>query len=399
MSRTRRKFSSQFKADLCVELLKGEKDLNSLASENSLLPNLLRNWKKDFLEKCSKAFDDTSENYWKEKYLAEHREKEDYARKVGQLAMQVDWLKKNLRRLLDQDTKTSLLQSLSKSRACASGREREKKLSVRIAAVLLGLNRTSIYYKHRNNKSAEEEPACRALIDRIHTDNPSWGARQLSKQLRLQGFKAGRFRTMRFMREMGIDAIYPKMNLSKRQKKAQILPYLLKNVDIKRPNQAWSIDITYIPIKHGFLYLTAIIDWYSRCIVGWEVDDTLDTRMVIQAVRKAFRIAKPEILNSDQGCQFTSNEYKTFLRENQVLQSMDGKSRWADNIMIERWFRSFKYEEAYLTQYNNIREAREAIRIYVKKYNFERCHSAIGGVPPALVYYPAMLLEAARAAA
>ena len=399
MSRTRRKFSSQFKADLCVELLKGEKDLNSLASENSLLPNLLRNWKKDFLEKCSKAFDDTSENYWKEKYLAEHREKEDYARKVGQLAMQVDWLKKNLRRLLDQDTKTSLLQSLSKSRACASGREREKKLSVRIAAGLPGLNRTSIYYKHRNNKSAEEELACKALIDRIHTDNPSWGARQLSKQLRLQGFKAGRFRTMRFMREMGIDAIYPKMNLSKRQKKAQILPYLLKNVDIKRPNQAWSIDITYIPIKHGFLYLTAIIDWYSRCIVGWEEDDTFDTRMVIQAVRKAFRIAKPEILNSDQGCQFTSNEYKTFLLENHVLQSMDGKSRWADNIMIERWFRSFRYEEAYLTQYNNIREAREAIRIYVKKYNFERCHSAIGGVPPALVYYPAMLLEAARAAA
>ena len=306
MSRTRRKFSSQFKADLCVELLKGEKDLNSLASENSLLPNLLRNWKKDFLEKCSKAFDDTSENYWKEKYLAEHREKEDYARKVGQLAMQVDWLKKNLRRLLDQDTKTSLLQSLSKSRACASGREREKKLSVRIAAGLPGLNRTSIYYKHRNNKSAEEELACRALIDRIHTDNPSWGARQLSKQPRLRGFKAGRFRTMRFMREMGIDAIYPKMNLSKRQKKAQILPYLLKNVDIKRPSQAWSIDITYIPIKHGFLYLTAIIDWYSRCIVGWEVDDTLDTRMVIQAVRKAFRIAKPEILNSDQGC--LSNE-------------------------------------------------------------------------------------------
>ena len=139
MSRTRRKFSSQFKADLCVELLKGEKDLNSLASENSLLPNLLRNWKKDFLEKCSKAFDDTSENYWKEKYLAGHREKEDYARKVGQLAMQVDWLKKNLRRLLDQDTKTGLLQSLSKSRACASGGEREKKLSVRVAAGLPGL--------------------------------------------------------------------------------------------------------------------------------------------------------------------------------------------------------------------------------------------------------------------
>ena len=308
-------------------------------------------------------------------------------------------LKKNLRRSLDQDTRTNLLQSLSKSRSRASGKKWERTISVRTAAGLLSLNRTGIYYKHRDNKPAEEELACKALLDRVHTDNPSWGARQLSKQLRMQGFKAGRFRTMRFMREMGIDAIYPRMNLSKRQKKAQILPYLLKNVDIRRPNQAWSIDITYIPIRHGFLYLTAIIDWYSRCIVGWEADDTLDTRMVIQAVRKAFRIARPEILNSDQGCQFTSNEYKAFLRENHVRQSMDGKSRWADNIMIERWFRSFKYEEAYLTQYNNIREARQAIRSYVKKYNFERCHSAIGGVPPAQAYFPAMLLDAARATA
>ena len=300
---------------------------------------------------------------------------------------------------MDQDTRTNLLQSLSKSRSRASGKKWERTISVRTAAGLLSLNRTGIYYKHRNNKPAEEELACKALLDRVHTDNPSWGARQLSKQLRMQGFKAGRFRTMRFMCEMGIDAIYPRMNLSKRQKKAQILPYLLKNVDIRRPNQAWSIDITYIPIRHGFLYLTAIIDWYSRCIVGWEADDTLDTRMVIQAVRKAFRIARPEILNSDQGCQFTSNEYKAFLRENHVRQSMDGKSRWADNIMIERWFRSFRYEEAYLTQYNNIREARQAIRSYVKKYNFERCHSAIGGVPPAQAYFPAMLLDAARATA
>ena len=186
---------------------------------------------------------------------------------------------------------------------------------MRIAAQDSGLNRTSIYYKHRNNKSAEEELACRALIDRIHTDTPSWGARQLSKQLRLQGFKAGRFRTMRFMREMGIDAIYPKMNLSKRQKKAQILPYLLKNVDIKRPSQAWSIDITYIPIKHGFLYLTAIIDWYSRCIVGWGADDTPIPAWLFRLSEKP-PDRQPGMLNSNQGCQFTDNEYKTFLLEN-----------------------------------------------------------------------------------
>ena len=168
---------------------------------------------------------------------------------------------------------------------------------------------------------------------------------------------------------------------------------------IDRPNQAWSIDITYIPMKHGFLYLTAIIDWHSRCIVGWELDDTLDTRACIEACEKAFKVAKPEILNSDQGCQFTSQKYKDFLKANKIKQSMDGKSRWADNIMIERWFRTFKYEEAYLTEWKNIKEARQAIAAYIHKYNFEGCHSAIGNVPPASVYYPAMLYEAAKEAA
>ena len=153
------------------------------------------------------------------------------------------------------------------------------------------------------------------------------------------------------MIEMGIDPIYPKMNLSKRMQQAKVCPYLLRNAVIDRPNQAWSIDITYIPIKHGFLYLTAIIDWYSRCIVGWEIDDTLDTRMVINALKKAFKVAKTLILNSDQGCQFTSTEYIAFPKENHIRQSMDGKNCWADNIMIECWFRSFKYEEAYFTQY------------------------------------------------
>lgn len=198
------------------------------------------------------------------------------------------------------------------------------------------------------------------------------------------------------MTEMAIDPIYPKENLSKRAHNAHIMPYLLKNAVITHPNQAWSIDITYIPIKHGFLYLTAIIDWYSRCIVGWEVDDTLDTRMVMAAVRKALKVATPEIINSDQGSQFTSDEYRSFLREAKIRQSMDGKSRWADNIMIERWFRTFKYDEAYLTQYQNIKEARVAIKNYIKTYNFERCHSAIGNKVPAEMYYPVMLYNAAR---
>lgn len=215
----------------------------------------------------------------------------------------------------------------------------------------------------------------------------------MSLQLKMRGHQVGRRKTRRYMIEMGIDPIYPKMNLSKRMQQAKVCPYLLRNAVIDRPNQAWSIDITYIPIKHGFLYLTAIIDWYSRCIVGWEIDDTLDTRMVINALKKAFKVAKPLILNFDQGCQFTSTEYIAFLKENHIRQSMDGKSRWADNIMIERWFRSFKYEEGYLTQYANIREARAAIKSYVHTYNFERCHSAINNQTPASYYYPALLID------
>ena len=349
MSRTRRNFSAKFKSELVIELLKGEKDLNTIATENNIQLNLLRNWKKEFLDKASVVFDDTREDNLKEKLALECKEKAEYAKKVGQLTMQVDWLKKNLKKHLDLTTRVNLVQNLLKT----------KELPVKTGAALLDINRTSVYYK--GTPISQEELDCKSIIDRLHTDNPAWGARQLSAQLKKRGHQVGRRKTCRYMNEMGIDPIYPKMNLSKRMQQAKVYPYLLRNAVIDRPNQAWSIDITYIPIKRGFLYLTAVIDWYSRCIVGWEVDDTLDTRMVITALKKAFMVAKPVILNSDQGCQFTSNEYMDFLKENQIRQSMDGKSRCADNIMIERWFRSFKYEEAYLTQYSNIRESRKAI--------------------------------------
>ena len=381
MSRTRRNFSAKFKSELVIELLKGEKDLNTIATENNIQPNLLRNWKKEFLDKASVVFNDTREDNLKEKLALERKEKAEYAKKVGQLTMQVDWLKKNLKKHLDLTTRVNLVQNLLKT----------KELPVKTGAALLDINRTSVYYK--GTPISQDELDCKSIIDRLHTDNPALGARQLSAQLKKRGHQVGRRKTCRYMNEMGIDPIYPKMNLSKRMQQAKVCPYLLRNAVIDRPNQAWSIDITYIPIKRGFLYLTAVIDWYNRCIVGWEVDDTLDTRMVITALKKAFIVAKPVILNSDQGCQFTSNEYMNFLKENQIRQSMDGKSRWADNIMIERWFRSFKYEEAYLTQYNNIREARKAIGKYVHTYNFERCHSALNNQTPASCYYPILLLD------
>ena len=188
---------------------------------------------------------------------------------------------------MDPTTRVNLVQSLLKT----------KELPASTGAALLDVNRTSIYYK--GTPVSQEELDCKEIIDHLHTDNPTWGARQMSEQLKARGYRIGRKKARRYMNEMGIDPIYPKMNLSKRMQQAKVCPYLLRNAVIDQPNQAWSIDITYVPIKRGFLYLTAVIDWYSRCIVGWEVDDTLDTRMVINALKKAFRIAKPVILNSD----------------------------------------------------------------------------------------------------
>ena len=276
------------------------------------------------------------------------REKPNTPKRSVNLLCRLTGSKKNLKKLSDLTTRVNLVRNLSTT----------KELPVSTGAKLLGINRTSVYYG--GIPVSEEELECKAIIDHLHTDNPTWGARQMSAQLKLRGYHVGRRKASRYMREM---------------------------------------DITYIPMKHGFLYLTAIIDWYSRCIVGWDVDDTLDTTMVINACKKAFKVAKPLIINSDQGSQFTGDKHIEFIRDNGIRQSMDGKSRGADNIMIERWFRSFKYEEAYLTEYANLKEAREAIGRYIYTYNFERCHQSIGNKRPAEVYYPAMLLDAARAAA
>ena len=188
---------------------------------------------------------------------------------------------------MDLTTRVNLVQNLLTT----------KEIPVSVGARLLDINRTSIYYK--GTPVSEEELACKEIIDHLHTDNPTWGARQMSAQLKARGYHVGRRKARRYMNEMDIYPIYPKMNLSKRMQQAKVCPYLLRNAVIDKPNHAWSIDITYIPIKRGFLYLTAVIDWYSRCIVGWEVDDTLDTRMVINALKKAFKVAKPQILNSD----------------------------------------------------------------------------------------------------
>ncbi len=209
------------------------------------------------------------------------------------------------------------------------------------------------------------------------------GTRKLAAKLCSEGMNVGRKLVRTLMQEMGICAVYPKPNLSKRNFKDGIVPYLLRNKAITFPNQAWSIDITYIKISHGHMYLTAIIDWFSRKIVGWELSDTLDTAAVLKAVQSAVEhFGTPAILNSDQGSQFTSDEYKNLLKELHIRQSMDGKNRWADNIMIERWFRSLKTELIYINEFHSLRELRQAIGGYVEDYNSLRPHEALEYATP-----------------
>jgi len=230
-----------------------------------------------------------------------------------------------------------------------------------------------------------------ASIDRIHTDYPWAGQRRIRELLlRDYGFKAGRKKIRSLMAEMGIAAIYPKINLSRRNFKESIVPYLLRSKYVSFPNQVWSIDITYIRMSHGHMYLTAIIDWFSRKIVGWNLSDTLETESVVRAVKESVTMyGVPYIINSDQGSQFTSTEYKATLKSLGIRQSMDGKSRWADNIMIERWFRSLKTELIYINEFVSPRALRNAIGEYISVYNSKRPHSAIGYHTPDEYFYGA----------
>jgi putative transposase len=268
--------------------------------------------------------------------------------------------------------------------------QRDSELSIRRQCELLGLNRSSLYYLpvpvDKTRLAAEEELMRR--IDYWHLKFPYFGSRKIAVKLREEGYTVGRKTTRRLMQSMAIYAIYPKINLSKRNFKESVVPYLLRNYAVNFPNQVWSIDITYIPMSKGHMYLTAIIDWYSRKIVGHYLSDTLDTDSVIHAVKDAVSAhGIPAILNSDQGCQFTSAEYKALLKGLQIRQSMDGKSRWADNIMIERWFRSLKNEQIYPNEYHSPRELRKLINEYVDAYNRERPHEALDYDVPDAVYY------------
>jgi len=250
---------------------------------------------------------------------------------------------------------------------------------------LLGLNRTSLYYKPK--PISEKKLAIYRRIDELYTLNPSFGGATIGTILRRENLGISDPTVRRYMTDMGLAAIYPEPNLSKRAHQSLIYPYLLRNVAIERPNQVWGTDITYIRMTGSFMYLAAFMDWYSRYVLSWELSDTLETEFVLRALRRALAVATPQIVNSDQGSQYTSDGYTNLLKENHVQISMDGRGRCMDNIFTERLWRSLKYQEVYLNEYNSPREARAGITRYFDLYNTFRPHQGLDGLTPHEVYF------------
>lgn len=263
--------------------------------------------------------------------------------------------------------------------------ERQSKMiSIRRQAELLGVTRSRVYYEPRIDPFNLE---IMHLIDEQYTKTPFYGSRRMRETLRRKGYTVNRKRVQRLMRLMAIEAIYPKKNLSKPSPGCKIYPYLLRHRKITRVNEVWGTDITYIRMRHGWLYLVAIMDWVSRYVLSWEISTTLEVDFCIRALERALTITDPEIFNSDQGGQFTSIAFLKCLEERSIQISMDGRGRATDNVFTERLWRSVKYEEVYLNDYATVSEAKEGIGNYMYFYNQERPHQSLDYKTPAEVYF------------
>ena len=251
---------------------------------------------------------------------------------------------------------------------------------------LLLVNKSTYYYKQRGLSKRDLE--IMRIIDEIYTEHPYFGARRMSKYLEPYGIIVGRKSVSRYYRIMAIEAVYPKMNLSKRNQAHKIYPYLLKGVEVTKVNQVWSTDITYLRMAQGFVYLVAVIDWFSRYILSWRVSISLDSDFCVEALEEAIeQHGQPDIFNTDQGSQFTSKNFISVLTSYKIKISMDGKGRALDNVFIERFWRSLKQEKIYMIILNTVREAKNAIIDYISFYNTKRMHQSLEYLTPEQVYF------------
>jgi putative transposase len=261
-----------------------------------------------------------------------------------------------------------------------------EQLSIKKQCDLLGLNRSSYYTKPIGLQPQELQILNR--MDEIFTDHPYYGNRRMMHVLRAEGYRVGRKKVRRYYQILGIEAIYPKINLSKRNQAHKVYPYLLRDLEITRPNQVWSMDITYVRLKQGFVYLCAIIDWHSRYVLSWRLSITLQSDFCIEALQEAIATyGKPEVFNTDQGVQFTSNNFIEVLQDHHIAISMDGKGRALDNVFIERFWRSLKQEKIYRLDLVSVKEANDAISEYMKFYSHHRLHQSLEYETPKSVHF------------
>jgi len=378
MSTRRKTYSADFKAKVVLEILEGELTLNQIASKYKLLPANVKNWKKIFLENMSLAFDKSSVVKEYKNEIEELKKSNDQlAKKVGNLTIEKDFLEGKLKSLVSSKTRKTFVDA-------------KHELSLNKQCKLLHIAKSTLYYTPVKRFSREWEIKLLNALNEIHSEFPYYGTRRLVTALKIEGYLVGRKFVKSAMEYMGIKALYPKYKTTKAYKEHYKYKYLLKEfkndnnqVIIDTPNKVWSTDITYIKLEKGFVYLAAIIDWYSKKILSWKLSNTMDVKLTTDVLNEALlRYPKPEIFNSDQGSQYTAQAHINILKEHNIKISMDGKGRSIDNICIEKFWRTIKYEEIYLNDYKSMSELRYSIDNYIVKYNSKRLHSAISNKTP-----------------
>ena len=367
MLKSRRSHTAEFKAKVVTEAIHGVKSVNELGAQYDVHPTQITKWKRQVLDALPGLFS----NHRQRAEKADEELKARLYQQIGQLQVELDWLKKSAALTLEEKRMRI---------------ERDHPhLSIARQCELLGLGRSALYYRPQRDEEYNDE--LRRLLDRQYTRTPFYGVARMSEWLRALGHPVNPKRVRRLLREMGLTAIYPKRRLSAPEGGVRRYPYLLRGLDISAPNHVWASDITYIPMRRGFVYLTAIVDWFSRYVLDWAVSGSLDASFCVEATARALHSARPGIFNTDQGAQFTSEAFTALLASHGVRISMDGRGRTFDNIFVERLWRTVKYEEAYLKDYASQEELRTSLDAYFEFYNHERLHQALGYRSPAEVYF------------
>ncbi len=381
MSRKRTNYSAEFKSKLVLEVLKNERTLAEIASANNITPKNLQNWKKIFLENAEIAMEPSKAvKEYKEELSAVQEQNEMLTKIVGKMTVEKEWLEKKLKSLGLSDKKLLIepkLESISLSQQCA----------------LLGMNRSSIYYKSSENPRQNE---IKTQIVQIFEEIPIYGAAKVHQQLLEDGVKISLNTVASYRQQLGLKAILAvkQVNTTVPIKAHKKYDYQLRGLDITRANQVWSTDITYVKISGGMVYLAAIIDWHSKAVLSHKVSNTMDSALVMDVLDQALsRYGTPEIFNTDQGSQYTSEIHTQRLKNKGITISMDGKGRATDNICIERFWRSAKCERLYLNEYDSIGGLQEDIDNYIEFYNYRRFHETLGYKKPMKVYQENILFN------